>query len=134
MRTGCLQGDVDDLQTAVNKTAKLLQRERQKGRCGDRTLRMTQSETSGLPTVKSAVPAAPVSDQAVIPANYKITASGIYHDRETDEGTIKTTLVAPVPVFVVGRLVSNTDETESLRIAWSRDGRWKARDRPPARR
>jgi hypothetical protein len=82
-------------------------------------------EELDAPRVKDALPHAPVTHDAVVPFGYRLTASGVVEEHLSDEGEHRTASVSPTPIVVNGRLIDVTDNQESLRVAWLRDGRWR---------
>src|SRR5262245_17262074 len=71
--------------------------------------------------VRDVLADAPVPDAAVVPGGWKLTPSGVYEPRT--EGDVE---VLPAPLVVAARL-TGAEQSESLRLAWFRDGSWKER-------
>lgn len=86
-------------------------------------------EEPELPAIKGLLPDAPISDALVVPPGWRLGAEGLAKETNvTDENgaqRVATTPVAPTPVLIVGRLKDVTDNSESTRLAWMRDGRWQ---------
>lgn len=73
-------------------------------------------------TVKSLLENAPVPDNIVIPAGWSLTEKGVTAtgDDNGEAGHI------PSPLVISGRLRDESQETESLRLSWFRDGKWQS--------
>jgi putative DNA primase/helicase len=82
-------------------------------------------EELDAPLVKDALPHAPVTDWAVVPFGYRLTASGIIEESLNEDGERRTIPVAPVPIVLTGRMIDVADGKEAVRVSWMRDGRWR---------
>jgi hypothetical protein len=71
-------------------------------------------------TVRDALPDAPVPAGVVVPPGWKLTRTGVYRAGTERDGEVLST-----PLLVVARLIDGADHTESLELAWHRDGRWQ---------
>ncbi len=113
---GVKAGEIRRLERAINDA---IQRNRPQFR-----LVGADEEAAGR-RVKDALPAAPVTDAAVVPLGYQLTPAGVIEEHLTDDGDTKRVAVASTPLVVNGRLIDVNDNEESLRVAWQRDGRWR---------
>src|SRR5439155_6088073 len=89
-------------------------------------MRVAESdERAQQPRVLDAVPDAPVRADAIVPAGYRLTSGGV---SAVSGNTTDRALCLPVvsaPLLIAGRLKDVGDGTESVRLAWPRDGRWQ---------
>ncbi|HYV37593.1 MAG TPA: DUF927 domain-containing protein [Gemmataceae bacterium] len=69
--------------------------------------------------VRQIIENAPVSDTAVVPEGWSMTATGI-----SKIGGNDPTLVLPAPLVISKRLNSLNDGNKYLELAWLREGRW----------
>lgn len=72
--------------------------------------------------VYEALPDVPCSDAAVVPTGWMVSAEGIRRANDRNEMPL-----VPAPIVIVARYVGISDGTESLEIAWQRDGQWRRR-------
>jgi putative DNA primase/helicase len=79
-----------------------------------------------LTRVRENLSDAPVPDDVVVPPGFKVLEAGVFFT-----GGDKDVEVMPTPLVIAARLVNSADGTESIRLQWYRDGRWKeiVRDR-----
>ena len=100
-------------------------------------LRVLQSgEECALTPVKTVLINAPLSEAIVVPAGWRLDENGLAKETtsidESGAERISLTPVAPTPVLIVGRLKDVSDNSESTRLAWLRDGRWTQHPAPRA--
>ena len=77
-----------------------------------------------LTLVGEALPDSPVPKEILIPEEYHLTQDGLYLKISKPNGS-DLVLLAPAPVLITGRLVSISDGTENVRLAWRRDQDWR---------
>ena len=77
------------------------------------------SRSIELPRVLEVLPDAPVSEDAVVPAGWELSANGVC---SPDDG-----LCLPAPILIVGRGKDEATGSEMWRLAWYRDGVWHER-------
>src|SRR5262249_23914772 len=70
--------------------------------------------------VSDVLPGAPVPDEAVVPRGWKLMPEGVF--RVGLAGDVET---LTAPLVILARLTDTGDQTESLRLAWHRDGQWR---------
>jgi putative DNA primase/helicase len=95
---------------------------------GDESVPLHPATTNhGVPLehVRTWLADAPVD--ALVPLGWAVDQHGVAKVRSVNPLTGERVLeyVAPTPIVVVSRLKDIDDETESLRLAWVRDGRWQ---------
>jgi putative DNA primase/helicase len=73
--------------------------------------------------VRRFVPDAPLPDTVTPPQGWNIGASGVSRSDGREEGDL-----IRAPVVITARLLHLADRTESVRLAWKRDGGWVERD------
>jgi uncharacterized protein (DUF927 family) len=104
---------------------------RKEGRKAKNPFRIvTPEEARTLPTVKSMLPDAPVSDALRVPRNYRLTPTTLWVTKtiRTKDGEVtREEWLAPSPILLAGRLLY-ADGTAYLRVLWRRDGRWCSAD------
>ncbi len=66
--------------------------------------------------VRHVIPNAPVLDTAVVPKGYEFSETGI---------EASGLPITSQPIVINARLIDVDDHSESLRLAWGRDGRWQ---------
>jgi hypothetical protein len=101
-------------------------KEAQKANRADRPHLHEVDPNAGPPLVRSALPTAPVSEDAAIPAGYDLTIRGISTQRENASGAVQTIHISPDPIVISGRFINVTDGSELSRIEWTRDQGWKS--------
>lgn len=112
------RGDIDRLERSIKKSMPVRERV---------TSTRSPNGSLSMPFVVQSLPHAPVSPLAIVPHGYAVDDSGVLYEAEDADGAPTTSIVANSPTVVVGRLVDVDDGSESLRIAWRRDGRWRER-------
>lgn len=122
LRTTAKAEDVKALDRAVSDA----QKQQQKNRSVTRI-----DNGSVLARVRSTLDDAPVPEDAVVPHGWRLGPFAVARERTSkdDTGATKSEidLIAPAPVVIAGRLTNDSDGTESIRLAWRRDGHWAQR-------
>lgn len=82
-----------------------------------------------LTRVRAELADAPVPDAAVVPAGWRLDGRGVAKvaaaTADSGEPVAGHVMVAPAPIVIAGRLTDVAEGTESTRLAWYRDGRWR---------
>ena len=77
---------------------------------------------TGLETVKSILPDAPIPDEALIPQNWQIGNKGI--SKISPDGT---KFVAHFPVLIKRKLNNIVDKSEHIEVIWKKNSKWAFR-------
>lgn len=83
-------------------------------------------EEPELTLVKSVLPDAPVPDGVVVPEGWALSSQGVGKLIKRHDG-LDLIKIAPTPILITGRLRNIADDTESVKLAWPRDGEWRQR-------
>lgn len=81
-------------------------------------------ETPECIPVLERLPGAPVEEDAVFPDRWLVNEKGVYESTSRDGETRWRQIVA-TPVVITGRARNLDTDTETLQIAYLRDGRWR---------
>lgn len=93
-----------------------------------RHIRLVANDDHGLPKVHDVLPDAPVPPTTVIPSGWRLAVDLIAKESSASNnsggGTSQSLIIASSPVVIAGRLKDVSDHSESLRLAYLRDGQW----------
>jgi uncharacterized protein (DUF927 family) len=94
------------------------------------TLAINQPQTGGANAeagvaVRDVLPDAPVPEGTVVPPGWKVLDHGVF--RAAKDLDLE---ILPTPVVLTERLLDDATGTETVRLAWRRDGQWKERSVP----
>lgn len=70
--------------------------------------------------VTDSLPAFPFGTDLLVPVGWKLLPEGVYQTHS--EGDVE---VLSAPAMIIGRMISDLDGKEEVRLAWFRDGVWK---------
>jgi len=86
----------------------------------------TRPAEPGSPSmrVREILADAPVQQELVVPRGWALDPRGVFRLVEDGE-SVRSVAVSSQPIVILERLTDVAEETESLRLAWSRDGRWQ---------